>query len=156
MEASGISMDDLLDSLRRSGLRVTPQRLEVYRVVAVSKSHPSVVEIYEAVRRIIPSISMDTVYRTLWTLSQIGLTSPVSSSGDRVRFDSNRSPHHHFICAKCGEIRDFTSGSLDDMPIPREAGDFGDVWGAHLEIRGLCRNCRKPGRNSKRKEPEHG
>jgi len=61
------------------------------------------------VRRRITAISLDTVYRTLRLFEGKRLLSRVSCSGDRARFDANTDRHHHFICTKCGGVRDFYS-----------------------------------------------
>ena len=73
-------MDRLREVLGTAGCRVTQQRIEVYRAVAESRSHPSVSEVHECVRKRLPTVSLDTVYRTLWKLSELGLISTVSSS----------------------------------------------------------------------------
>jgi Fur family peroxide stress response transcriptional regulator len=145
MELDDGAVEKAMEKLRASGFKITPQRLEVFRVVARSSIHPSVAEVYEEVRCRIPTVSMDTVYRTLWTLSELGLVKPVSSSTDRVRFDSNLSLHHHFVCARCGAIGDFESPSLDALPVPDEALAFGSIWEAHVEVRGICNDCRSKG-----------
>lgn len=104
-------------------------------------SHPSVSEVYETVRGKLPTVSLDTVYRTLWKLSELGLINPVNSSGDKVRFDAGTRRHHHFVCARCGSTFDFESPSLDGVRVPEEAWRIGTVWGARMEVRGLCAGC---------------
>lgn len=134
-------MDRLGEVLGTAGCRVTQQRIEVYRAVADSRSHPSVSEVHECVRRHLPTVSLDTVYRTLWKLSELGLISTVSSSGEKARFDADLVRHHHFTCARCGGTFDFESESLDGLRVPEEAWKLGRVWGARLEVRGLCLSC---------------
>jgi Fur family peroxide stress response transcriptional regulator len=99
--------------LRESGLRLTHQRLEVAREVARSDEHPDVQTIYRGVRERIPTISLDTVYRTVAALAELGLIIRVGATPGPVRYDANVARHHHFMCTRCSLIRDVYSASLD-------------------------------------------
>jgi len=136
-------LEPLKERLRSAGLKVTPQRMAVYLEMIRSEGHPTVSDVYDKVRLRLPSISLDTVYRTLWKLSELGLISPVTTSGDGVRFDSRADHHHHFICARCGRTIDFEHSQLDRSPVPRDIDRLGEVWDAHMEVRGICRGCLK-------------
>jgi len=129
------------DALREAGVKVTRQRLEIIREVVLAKGHPSIGEVYEAVRVRMPSISLDTVYRTMRTLSAMGMIHPVGSSGERVRFDADSTPHHHFLCSICGEAYDFVCPELDAIPVPVQAQALGLVRGSRIEVRGVCKKC---------------
>jgi Fur family peroxide stress response transcriptional regulator len=83
---------------RRYGVKATHQRAEIYRELAGTNEHPDVETIYARVRKRIPAISLDTVYRTLRLLEKKGLISRVGSLGERTRFDANIDRHHHFVC----------------------------------------------------------
>lgn len=130
-----------MDALRGAGVKLTHQRLQIITELADSTGHPSVGEIYEAVRERIPSISLDTVYRTMRTLSGLGLIQPVGSGSERIRFDTDLCPHHHFVCCVCGEAFDFSSPELDALPVPEQARALGRVNGARVEVRGVCNRC---------------
>ncbi|HET6476757.1 MAG TPA: transcriptional repressor [Thermoleophilia bacterium] len=58
-------MQQLSQGIRDAGLRLTHQRLEILRVVAADETHPDVETVYEAVRKRVPTNSLETVYRTL-------------------------------------------------------------------------------------------
>ncbi len=126
---------------RIHGVKATHQRMEILRELAGTEEHPDVETIYERVRRRIPAISLDTVYRTLRLLEEKGVIRRVGSIKDRTRFDANTERHHHFVCAQCGMIGDFTSDVLDRFPVPREAAQMGSVDGVYVELRGRCRKC---------------
>jgi Fur family peroxide stress response transcriptional regulator len=130
-------------ALRESGLRLTHQRLEVAREIARSESHPDVEAIYLAVRERIPSISLDTVYRTLATLNGLGLVNRVSATSGAVRYDANLSRHHHFVCTRCGLIRDVTSPALDAIRAPTPATSWGRVESVEVQFRGVCEECQR-------------
>jgi Fur family transcriptional regulator, peroxide stress response regulator len=129
------------DVLRRSGLKATHQRLEIFREAGKSEEHPDAEAIFKAVRARIPTISLDTVYRTLWLFVDLGLLSALGPPRQRVRFDANMTPHHHFFCRKCSRMLDFYSTEFDRLIIPMNAKALGKVEAAQVEIRGLCSRC---------------
>lgn len=129
------------DACRKAGLKLTHQRSEIFREVAQTEEHPPAEAIYDRVRKRIPAISLDTVYRTLVTLEKVGVLSRVHVLCDRARFDANMSLHHHFVCTTCGLVRDFSSPEADDLPIPGEVESWGEVKSVHVELRSVCSNC---------------
>ncbi|MGB9006948.1 MAG: Fur family transcriptional regulator [Candidatus Aminicenantales bacterium] len=131
------------EELKQSGVKATHQRLEIFREVIRSGEHPDVETVYRGVRRRIPSVSLDTVYRTLWLFLQRGLIDTLGPSQNRLRFDGNIRPHHHFICKKCSRVFDFTSREFDELIVPSEVKDWGSVERTHVEFKGLCAQCRE-------------
>lgn len=131
------------DTCRKAGVKLTQQRLEIFREVASTLDHPDAEEVYRGVRDRVPTVSLDTVYRTLWMLHDLGLVSTLGPRGGSMRFDANGNPHHHYVCVRCGLVRDFESPALSDLEIPRGVGAFGSVLAARVEVRGLCRKCAK-------------
>ncbi|HDZ69350.1 MAG TPA: transcriptional repressor, partial [Phycisphaerales bacterium] len=97
-------MDAFRMRCRAAGLKVTPQRMAVYKVLIESKQHPAAQMVFRKVKEAIPSISLDTVNRTLLTLNEIGAAFVVEGSGDAKRFDGNLESHQHFKCIKCKRI----------------------------------------------------
>ncbi len=131
----------LRKGLAGAGVKLTHQRLEIFLSVADSDDHPDAEAIYKAVRRRVPTVSLDTVYRTLWMLVDLGLISTVGLPKDRVRFDGNVEPHHHFVCTRCGRTADFTCPAFDRLAIPDAVKAMGSVEGAQVEVRGVCPSC---------------
>ncbi|MBN1866803.1 transcriptional repressor [Candidatus Sumerlaeota bacterium] len=134
-------MTDFVESCRRRGVRVTHQRLEIYREVASLETHPDADTVFRRVRKRIPTIALDTVYRNLKSLAELGLVSIVGTSPERLRFDANVRRHHHFVCVRCGSIQDFCSESLGGVEPPPEANALGEPVSMHLEVKGVCKNC---------------
>ncbi|MCU0914685.1 MAG: transcriptional repressor [Planctomycetes bacterium] len=126
---------------RRRGLKITHQRLEIFRELAASAEHPDAETVFQAVSRRVPSISRDTVYRTLATLEAEGLVRRVEPLFESARYDANLDRHHHFVCMGCGLVRDFYSADLDDLPIPPAVKTLGEIESAHVEVRGTCSAC---------------
>ena len=139
------SIQDKMKAFERickdSGLRLTHQRLEIFRVVAHADDHPSAEDIYRRVKPKIPPISFDTVYRTLALFERHGVIAKVNDLADRTRYDPNTRVHHHMICTECKAIRDFYWPDLDAMEPPEETQGWGIVKGRHLELRGICQKC---------------
>ena len=129
------------EACRSKGLRMTPQRLAIFRELAATSEHPSVEAIYQCVRPHLPNISLDTVYRVLATLQDHGIISRVEVLDDRARYDANRQCHHHFVCVRCQKVEDVEWPALDRMSFPREACSWGDIDRVYAEIRGICRAC---------------
>lgn len=133
----------LEEGLKAAGVKLTHQRLEICREIATADSHPDAETVYTGVRGRVPTISLDTVYRTLWTLRDLGLIDTLGIPHDRMRFDGNPTQHHHFICGRCGEARDFYSDDFDRLAIPEEVAAYGTVEKTRVEIRGICLKCLK-------------
>ncbi len=123
------------------GIKLTHQRMEIFREIAQTEDHPDADRVFQRVRGRIPTVSLDTVYRTLWLLKDLGLVVTLSSSRERTRFDANLQTHHHFVCEQCGFTRDFFSDDLDTIRLPDSVGSLGEIKATHVEVRGICRKC---------------
>ena len=86
-------------------------------------------------------VSLDTVYRTLWLLVDLGLITTLGPPKDRVRFDANMRTHHHFVCTMCGATRDFYCNEFDRLNLPLEVEALGTVNATQVEAKGLCLDC---------------
>lgn len=129
------------EALRQAGVKLTHQRLEVFREVAASREHPDAETIFQAVRRRVPTISLDTVYRTLWLLLDLGLITALGPPRERARFDGNTQAHHHFLCVRCGSIHDFHDEVFDGLQPPAQLKALGTADKVHVEVRGTCAQC---------------
>lgn len=126
---------------RQAGIKLTPQRLEIFRVVASSEEHPSAEAVYKTVQARLPMVSLDTVYRTLWLLTDLGLLATLGPRQGGVRFDANLEQHHHYLCTRCGRMRDFVSAEFEALQIPESVNAFGQILSTHVEVRGICAAC---------------
>jgi Fur family peroxide stress response transcriptional regulator len=134
-------LNELIAACRKRKLKVTPQRLEIFRELASDHGHPSVEEIYEKIRVRMPTVSLDTVYRTLAMLADAGVISRVDALGDRTRFDLNLDQHHHFVCLRCKRVEDFYWPDFDNLTLPPDVQKLGEVQSPHVEVRGICAAC---------------
>ena len=136
-------MASFREASRVRGIKATHQRIEIYREVVSSDAHPDVNTIYRRVRKRIPTIALDTVYRNLKFLADHGLVTIMGLSHEHLRVDANLEPHHHFVCVKCGIIRDFNSAALNKVSIPQEAKHFGRPTAVRVEVKGICSQCQE-------------
>ncbi len=140
---------------RKAGVKLTHQRMEIFREIASSIEHPSAETIYTSIKKKLPSMSLDTVYRTLWLLHDLGLITTLGARRENMRFDANMERHHHFVCTRCGFVRDFTSEELNTLKIPNSVHQFGHIESTHVEVRGICETCSKdPTEQSVPKNPQ--
>ncbi|MBD3258057.1 transcriptional repressor, partial [candidate division GN15 bacterium] len=102
----------------------------------------SVEDIYSVVHQRLRSISLDTVYRTVDTFSNLGVVKRFMAADGRYRFDINLDQHQHLVCMKCGRIEDVHIEGLDRLAIPHVAG-WSDIALGDIEIKGLCSRCRR-------------
>lgn len=128
-------------AFREAGTKLTHQRLEIFREVASTQDHPDAETVFRGVRERVPTVSLDTVYRTLWLLEDLGLLATLGPRRERARFDANIDAHHHFVCEKCGLVRDFEHAEFDALDAPPDVKCLGSVSRVCVEVRGVCREC---------------
>lgn len=129
------------DRCRKSGLRVTPQRVAVYKALIGTDTHPTAEEVHKIVRHDIHSISLDTVNRTLLTLAEIGAAFQVEGTGQPRRFDGDLEDHQHFRCIKCGKIVDFHYEPFNNIEIPPQLLGHYHIMRKTVFLEGTCLIC---------------
>ena len=108
------------------------------------KSHPTADEIYEAVRKLLPRISLGTVYRNLETMSRAGLIRKLELGNTQKRFDDNTpGGHYHVRCVSCGRLDDVSAKSLSSIENAFRAGSDYEITGHQLVLTGLCPKCKE-------------
>ncbi len=104
-------------------------------------SHPSAEAVYEAVRAGMETISLKTVYQTLYELAELGEIAALNLGTGTVRFDPNvEAAHHHLVCRACGKVRDLNV-RYTDLAVPEGEGQGYEVSTAVVVFRGLCDDC---------------
>ena len=141
MKNANDELERFKDACRRSGLRLTPQRVEIFRELAESRDHPSVEELHRRLLVKFPTMSLYTVYRTLSTLARHGLVHKIESGESHARYEVRGAPHHHLICRRCKEIVDFEWASFDEAALPDDLSAWGRIEDRNVVVHGLCRKC---------------
>ena len=120
----------MLEGVRASGLKLTPQRMAIVRELAADPTHPTAQELYERLRPSLPTMSFATVYNTLDALASAGLCAAMSLVPGASRFDPNMAAHHHAVCDRCGLVRDVPAGGAQPgAPAPGRARAAGGAPG---------------------------
>ncbi|NTV51080.1 MAG: transcriptional repressor [Geobacteraceae bacterium] len=134
-------MEQFVTACRNAGLKVTHQRTEIYRQLLVITDHPSAETLHKRLLPALPSISLDTVYRTLATLEQHGLVTKIQTAESQARFEVAHQPHHHLICSRCKGVMDFYWPAIDSVDLPAIAGQWGQVDSKTIVMYGICNSC---------------
>lgn len=142
-------LDEFAARCRAVGLAVTPQRLAIIEELLGSTSHPRAEEVFAAVRRRHPYISLATVHRTLETLCQIGEARKVTPLHDSARYDGNLLPHHHVVCVSCRCVRDVEIAGLERLLKQDAALEGFATLGWSLEVLAYCASCQKKRSNGR-------
>ena len=130
----------IISTLQDKGNRLTPQRREIIRLLSRDMSHPGAMEILRKVRKIVPRISMSTVYYTLDMLKKEGLIRELEYYDTDNRYDINVSNHINLVCTKCRKINDFT-GALPSFSKVEEKETGFKPARMRFEYYGICRKC---------------
>lgn len=133
--------DELASAFRAVGLKVTPQRLVLFRLLHDNGSHPSAEALHLAASASMPGISLRTVYQTLNDLVAMGELRQMQLCAGSARFDPNVDDHHHLLCDRCLSVRDVYVEGLGAVSADRVALDGFQVRATDLVFRGLCAEC---------------
>ena len=141
-------MLELTAILKEHGLKVTPQRLSIFKMLRSTHIHPSAETIYKALQAEHPTMSLATVYKTLDTFVQHGLVQQLNLGEDSYRYDADTSKHSHVQCTTCKSVIDLPS--LNQVPALRnEVQSTTGFILSHeqLYFYGLCPTCQEEGQN---------
>ena len=134
-------LNELEQICRQAGIKMTHQRLEVFKEILAADNHPSAEDIHKKLQKRLPTIAIDTVYRTLSTFDELGIIRKLHILNEKTLFDPNLSLHHHFICTRCKAVEDIYWPEFDNTELPAGLGAKGTVHSRHLELHGLCSSC---------------
>lgn len=133
---------NVIEALRKAGLRATPQRIAICELLTESHSHPTATDIYVELKEQFPSLSLATIYNTLDVLVGIGLVNALGSIGDdKVHFDADVSPHINLACLKCHKIVDATSNFINQLNDEINKNSGFELFGSRILYYGHCPEC---------------
>ena len=133
----------IIQKLRDSGFKITPQRMVIAKILARSKGHPSVEQIHSQIKKAYPSMSLATVYRNILLIKSLGEVLELGFPDGSNRYDGNNPyPHPHVICIKCKKIVDPKLDSLEDMKKEVSAETHFKILSHRLDFFGICSHCR--------------
>lgn len=134
-------IEEFQKACRSKDLRVTPQRIEIFKELAVAVDHPTAEKLHQRLIERMPTLSLDTVYRTLGTFKDMGLINKVETIESQAHFEVAHAQHHHLICEQCKTIIDFEWRQVDDADLPEEVQSLGRFVKKNVVVYGLCQKC---------------
>ncbi len=136
------SPERLIAALKKAGLRITPQRIAICKLLAETDHHPTAMMIFEEIRRIYPSLSLTTVYNTLDALAELGAVNILGHAGDNtIHYDANLSPHANLACTVCHKIVDIETPTFSNLKEEIRAASGFQLLGERVVYYGLCPAC---------------
>ncbi len=142
-EEDVVLKSEIVDRLRATGLKATPQRILIFQELMSRTDHPTAEDLYSAVKQVHATISFNTVYHTLQALTEKEMVSVIRPVVDAARYDPITDLHGHFMCSKCKRIEDqlMEDPNLKQMDSDMKAS--GRYWIVQSQILwvGLCEAC---------------
>ena len=136
-----VHLRDALDTLKSTGVRITPQRHAILEFLIQSMIHPTADDIYKALENKFPNMSVATVYNNLRVFREAGLVKELTYGDSSSRFDFVTNDHYHIICDACGKIVDFHYPGLDEVEHLASHVTGFKVNNHRMEIYGTCPTC---------------
>ena len=141
LQQSEQMMEQFMAACREAGLKVTHQRTEIYRQLVNQPDHPTAETLHKRLLATLPTISLDTVYRTLTTLEEHHLVARIQTAESQARFEAVSAPHHHLICSQCKRVVDFQWTVVDTLEPPDDVAQWGQIDSKTIVMYGVCNNC---------------
>ena len=117
-------------------MRYSYQREAIKKVVKGTNSHPTADWVYNQTKKIIPKISLGTVYRNLKQLTKDGEINTIYD-GNIALYDWNIESHDHLKCTQCGDLVDVHLAHDEFKSIVKTKFKF-DVDDVEMTIIGTC------------------
>ncbi|MFQ5963961.1 MAG: Fur family transcriptional regulator [Candidatus Scalinduaceae bacterium] len=136
------TIDKVVHKFKSKKLKITPQRLGIFKILEGNSLHPSAEDIFKEIRKEYPTISFTTVYKTLEMLEALGEILKITIDNERKHYDPNTNAHHHIICLKCSKISDIEECNLKPE-LPKEILDEFTPSSYHISFYGTCENCQR-------------
>ena len=131
-----------LETLKRKGFKLTPQRRLIVDIIHDAHKHISAEEIVDIVRQRMPGVNKSTVYRTLEILEQAGSVYKSEANDHFIYHHAEEGRHHHLVCTKCGKTVECSEDLFDpiERSLIKRFGFSADL--KHVVVNGLCDSCR--------------
>lgn len=136
-------VEDAIQKMKDSDIRITPQRYAILEYLIESKSHPTADDIYKHLENKFPNMSVATVYNNLRLFTEIGFVMEMAYGDSSSRFDFTSTKHYHAICDKCGKVVDIFYPGLEDVESATEQLTGFQIRDHRLEMYGICPECQK-------------
>lgn len=136
-------MENIAAIFRDKKLKLTPQRLAVYKYLMSTKEHPSAESIYKAIQPEYPTMSLATVYKALKTLVEVNLVQELNVGEGNFRYDGKAFSHPHIQCITCLKVDDLEGLCFDNLNTEIKDNTSFKVLSNKVYFYGICENCQK-------------
>jgi len=133
----------IIQKLKKTNLKITPQRVAILNELINNFNHPTTNDVYQIIKKKLPNISFDTVNRTLLTFVRNNIIKTTEGQNGNKRYDSTIEPHHHFHCIICNKIIDFINKEYDKIQLPISIAKKHQILSQKIILDGICQNCKK-------------
>jgi Fur family peroxide stress response transcriptional regulator len=130
------------------GSRTTKQKRVVLSILQNTDTHPTADWIYQEARKVLPDISLGTVYRNLNLLRDLNIIKELNYGSGQSRYDGNASNHYHFVCEKCKRILDLDLPLIEGLDEQINKDYDLEVFCHRMEFYGLCKSCQEDGKTT--------
>lgn len=134
-------MENIVNIFKEKNLKLTPQRLAVYKFLQNTTEHPSVETIYKGLQPEYPTMSLATVYKALKTLVDVNLVQEINVGEGNFRYDATAMPHPHIQCINCGRVDDLMNATFPNLNEIAEQNSDYKISYNKLFFYGLCKEC---------------
>lgn len=144
MARSVTRLNEMVSKLRANEYRITPQRLAILKILADSEGHPTAEKIYQQVKKVFPTTSLATVYKTISLAKKIGEVLELGFGDGSNRYDGNKPySHPHLVCMQCKKIIDPDLSDLEDITqeLVRKTGF--QITNHRMDFFGICPECQR-------------
>ncbi|MGY3765922.1 Fur family transcriptional regulator [Vagococcus vulneris] len=138
---SNPTVAEVVEQMKQSDIRITPQRYAILEYLVESKSHPTADEIYKELEHRFPNMSVATVYNNLRLFTDIGFVTEMAFGDASSRFDFTSTKHYHAVCRSCGKVVDVFYPGLEDVESATEQLTGFKIDEHRLELYGTCPEC---------------
>jgi Fe2+ or Zn2+ uptake regulation protein len=135
--------EDLRSRLSAEGYSFTRQRTAVFEYLQQAEHHPTAEEVFLAIKKTLPKVSLATVYKNLEALIEAGVASKLTYGDGSARYDIRTDHHYHLRCLQCGKIWDMEPTEMSEAFKRMKPRPGFQVRDLRLELLGTCRECRK-------------
>ena len=134
-------LKEFIDMLRKEGHKVTPQRIELFKIIKNCK-HPTVEEVYHRINKSHPTVNPATVYKTIELLREMGEIQEMSVIDGKIRYETNMTPHINIHCIKCGKVEDVFSDRIQELFNEFEKKSQYEIKSHSFDFFGYCPDCK--------------
>ena len=132
----------LRQRLSDTGHRITPQRLCILETLVDCNRHPTAEDIFAQVRKVSPTTSLATVYKTIETLKEMGEVQELEFGDGRNHYDGvDPTPHPHVVCTCCGKIEDVTVAGVASLQSQAVEASGYQIVSQRVDFYGICQAC---------------